>query len=71
MDRIDLRFQTVELLPSDEKRQIMELWNREYSMSPLNFYLKQGFTVIEDERSELATLSAVKIVWFEQEYNIE
>lgn len=30
MDRIDLQFQTVELLSPDEKRQIMELWNREY-----------------------------------------
>src|SRR5690606_18992429 len=30
MDRIDLQFQTVELLSPDVKRQIMELWNREY-----------------------------------------
>lgn len=45
--------------------------NGKQYMSPLNFYLKQGFTIIEDERLELATLSAVKIVWFEQEYNIE
>ena len=33
--------------------------------SPLGFYLKQGFTVIEDERLDFENLSAVKIVWFE------
>ena len=31
--------------------------------SPLNFYVKQGFTVLFDERLELSTISAVKIVW--------
>ena len=31
--------------------------------SPLNFYLKNGFRVIEDVRLELAHLSAVKITW--------
>lgn len=30
MDKIKLQFQSVELLSPNEKRQIMELWNREY-----------------------------------------
>lgn len=30
MDKINLQFQTVELLSCDEKRQLMELWNSEY-----------------------------------------
>lgn len=32
-------------------------------ISPLSFYLKRGFTIVEGERLELPTLSAVKIVW--------
>jgi len=32
-------------------------------VSPLNFYLKQGFEIIKDQRLELPTLSAVKISW--------
>lgn len=31
--------------------------------SPLNFYVKQGFIVLFDQRLELSTISAVKIVW--------
>ncbi|MHA6697824.1 hypothetical protein [Chryseobacterium sp. A321] len=31
--------------------------------SPLEFYLKNDFVVLENERLELPTLSAVKIVW--------
>ena len=32
-------------------------------ISPIGFYLKQNFKIIEDERLDLPTLSAVKIVW--------
>ncbi|MFD1770756.1 N-acetyltransferase [Sphingobacterium suaedae] len=156
MNKINFQFQTVELLSSDEKRQIMELWNSEYPaklvyadltefekyldalekpthilvrlndriigwatkfyraqtrwfaiilsssiqrhrvgskvmmqlkaneeilngwvidhnddrkingelyLSPLNFYVKQGFEIIKEQRLELPTLSAVKISW--------
>ena len=31
--------------------------------SPLEFYLKNDFVVLENERLELPTLSAVKIIW--------
>ncbi|WP_158795451.1 N-acetyltransferase [Pedobacter sp. L105] len=37
--------------------------NAEIYRSPLNFYLKNGFRVIEDVRLELPHLSAVKITW--------
>lgn len=40
--------------------------NGELYLSPLNFYLKQGFDIIKEQRLELPTLSAVKISWKKQ-----
>lgn len=37
--------------------------NGELYVSPLNFYLKQGFDIIKEERLELPILSAIKISW--------
>lgn len=37
--------------------------NGELYLSPLNFYLKQGFDILKEQRLELPTLSAVKISW--------
>lgn len=37
--------------------------NGESYLSPLNFYLKQGFNIVKEQRLELPTLSAVKISW--------
>ncbi|RZF62083.1 GNAT family N-acetyltransferase [Sphingobacterium corticibacterium] len=37
--------------------------NGELYLPPLNFYLKQGFEIIKEQRLELPTLSAVKISW--------
>lgn len=37
--------------------------NVETYLSPLNFYLKNEFRVVEDIRLELPHLSAVKITW--------
>ena len=37
--------------------------NGENYISPLNFYLKNGFEVFPDNRLELEKLSAVKIRW--------
>lgn len=37
--------------------------NGDFYLSPLNFYLKQGFEIIKEQRLELPTLSAVKISW--------
>tara|TARA_R110002072_G_scaffold23949_1_gene81854 strand:+ start:37277 stop:37750 length:474 start_codon:yes stop_codon:yes gene_type:complete len=42
---------------TDKKR------NGEFYRSPLNFYVKNGFTVIPNTRLELEILSAVKIEW--------
>ena len=37
--------------------------NGELYLSPLNFYLKQGFDILKEQRLELPTSSAVKISW--------
>lgn len=37
--------------------------NGELYVSPLNFYLKQGFDIVNEQRLELPTLSAIKISW--------
>ncbi|QIH32315.1 GNAT family N-acetyltransferase [Sphingobacterium sp. DR205] len=37
--------------------------NGELYLSPLNFYLKQGFDILKAQRLELPALSAVKISW--------
>ncbi|GGH19011.1 GNAT family N-acetyltransferase [Sphingobacterium alkalisoli] len=37
--------------------------NGELYLSPLNFYLKQGFNIVKEQRLELPTLSAIKIRW--------
>ena len=45
---------------NDKKR------NGEFYQSPLNFYLKNGFRKLKEDRLELNKISAVKIKWVKQ-----
>jgi len=41
-------------------------WNKEPYLSPLHFYIKNGFKLLSNERLETKTLSALKIRWEKQ-----